>query len=90
MDSLSEDGYARLKEITRRIKAWCRFGVVLGIGGMVGSNFMDDAVSSFFTFFVGLIVASSAFAAGTMADISLRDYARDLEWKRESQTWRAS
>lgn len=88
MDSLSEDGYARLKEITRRIKAWCRFGVVLGIGGMVGSNFMDDAVSSFFTFFVGLIVGACAFAVGTCADISLRDYARDLEWKRESQTWR--
>lgn len=89
MDSLSEDGYARLKEITRRIKAWCKFGVVLGIGGMVGSNFMDDAVSSFFTFFVGLIVGACAFSVGLMSDISVRDYSADLEWKRkrESGQW---
>jgi hypothetical protein len=79
--------FEQIKRTTGRVLAWARLGIVIGAGGMIGSYWVADMVTAFFMFFVGIMVAGSAFAVGMMANISLMDYARDRAWrehKRES------
>lgn len=87
----TDEVFEQIKRTTGRVLAWARLGIVIGMGGMIGSYWVTDPVSSFFMFFAGIMVTGSAFAVGLMANISLMDYARDHAWrqqKRESDTWR--
>ena len=86
----ADAAYARIKRTTRRVVAWSRLGIFLGLCGMIGSRWITGMAEAFFVFFLGCIVGTFAFAIGMMANISLMDYARDKAWrerKRESDTW---
>lgn len=81
----TDEVFENIKRTTRRVLAWARLGIVIGVGGMIGSHWVTDPVSSFFMFFVGIMVSGSAFAVGMMANISMMDYARDRAWREQKR-----